>query len=138
GSNERLLDTIALTRAQILLDRGEPAAAREAVDEVLARAAYPQRKDAPGLSSILFTASRIALGAGDPAMAEQYANDGYEIVSGIARDPSRSADVGQLLLLRAKARRALGNSSGAAADLERAILSLGNGFGPDHPETLEA
>jgi hypothetical protein len=138
GANERLLDEIALARARILLTEGDAAAARAAVDEVLSRAGYPQRKDAPGLSSMLWTASQVALGNGDAMNAEQYANDGFEVAVKVARDPAFSGDVGQLLLLRAKARHAQGDRTATTTDLELAIPSLIKGFGEAHPETVEA
>jgi eukaryotic-like serine/threonine-protein kinase len=138
GANARLLEELSLARARMRLHEGDVEAALDAVSAAFQRAGYPQRKDAPGLSSILWTAAQIALAAGDAASAEQYANDGYEIFLGIARDPALSADIGQLLLLRAKARHAQGNRSGAVADLQQAITSLVNGFGDDHPETREA
>jgi len=138
GANERLLDSIALTRAEILMDGGDIVAARDAVAAVLERVAYPRQKDAPGLSSILWTAAQVALAAGDYNGAEQYADDAFEVAAGMARDPSLSGDVGQMLLLRAKARHALGNRSDATADLEQAIRSLENGLGEEHPDTSEA
>jgi hypothetical protein len=90
------------------------------------------------LSSILWTAAHVALAADDYQSAEQYANDAFEVAAGMARDPELSGDVGQMLLLRAKARHALGKRSEAMADLERAIRSLENGVGKQHPDTLEA
>ena len=138
GANERLLDSIALTRAEILMDGGDIAAAHGAVAAVLERVAYPREKDVPGLSSILWTAAHVALAADDYQSAELYANDAFEVAAGMARDPELSGDVGQMLLLRAKARHALGKRSEATADLEQAIRSLGNGLGEQHPDTLEA
>jgi tetratricopeptide (TPR) repeat protein len=120
------------------MDGGDIAAAREAVAAVLERVAYPRQKDAPGLSSILWTAAQVALAAGDYNGAEQFADDAFGVAAGMARDPSLSGDVGQMLLLRAKARHALGNRSEATADLEQAIRSLENGLGEQHPDTVEA
>ncbi len=138
GANERLLNEIALARARILLNEGDAATARTAVDDVLSRAGDPSRQDAPGLSSMLWTASQVALGDGDATSAEQYATDGYTAAAKVARDPALSADVGQMLLLRAKARHAQGNSAATAADLKLALPSLVNGFGDEHPDTVEA
>ena len=138
GTNERLLDELALARARILLDNGDAGAARAAVNAVLSRVGYPGQKDVPGLSSILWTASQVALGAGDAANAEQYAQDGYEAAARVARDPALSGDVGQLLLLRARARHSQGDRAGAVDDLDLAIPSLVNGLGEEHPDTVEA
>jgi hypothetical protein len=49
-----------------------------------------------------------------------------------------SGDVGQALLLRAKARNVRGDRAAARGDLEQAIPSLVNGLGEDHPDTAEA
>ena len=138
GSHERLLDEIALARARLALSEGDVDTAAGAVQAILERAGYPAKKDQPGLSSLLWTAAQVALRADDAESAERYANDGYEAAARVARDPAKSADVGQALVLRAKARRAQGNLSGAVEDLERGIASLSRGFGELHPETLEA
>jgi hypothetical protein len=120
------------------MNSGDAAAARDAVNAILDRVDYPQRKDTPGLSSILWTAAKVALAAGDAANAEQYAGDSLVIASRVAPDSTLSADVGQALLLRAKARHAQGNHPAAIDDLQLAIRSLTNGFGEEHPETIEA
>jgi serine/threonine-protein kinase len=77
----------------------------------------------PELSGILWTAAQVALAAGDHAAAEQYASDAFDVAARMARDPDFSGDVGQMLLLRAKARHAQGNLNGAKQDLEQAIPS---------------
>ena len=48
---------------------------------------------------------------GDATAAEQYASDGLQIVSSVAPNPALSADVGQALLQRAKARHMLCSTS---------------------------
>ncbi|MDH5621313.1 MAG: serine/threonine-protein kinase [Gammaproteobacteria bacterium] len=138
GANERLLDAIALTRAEISLRNGDEVTARDAIMAILNKTGYPQRKEEPGLASILWTTANMALATGDAVAAEQYATDNLQIVSAVARDPTLSADVGQALLQRAKARHMLGRNSDAVRDLERAIPSLVNGFGDEHSETAEA
>ena len=138
GANERLLDSIALARAEIIMESGDIEAAQDAIAAILERVAYPQRTDTPGLSSILWTAARVALAAVEYPAAERYADDAFEVAAGIARDPRLSGDVGQMLLLRAKARTAQGNATGATDDLEQAIPALKNGLGEEHPDTVEA
>lgn len=138
GANERLLDSIALTRAEMLMESGDVEAAQDGIAAILQRADYPRRTDAPGLSSILWTAARVSLAAGDYPAAERYAHDAFDVAASIARDPALSGDVGQMLLLRAKARSAQGNASAAADDLEQAIPALENGLGAEHPDTVEA
>ncbi len=138
GTNQRALNELELSRADILYRRGDFDAAVKRVDAVLARAGYPQEKKAPGLSSSLLMAARIHLAANDAASAEQFAADSLQIAIGIARDPRMSADVGQSTLMRAKARASLGNSAAAIEDAQQSIESLKNGFGADHEDVKEA
>jgi hypothetical protein len=60
------------------------------------------------------------------------------MASDVARDPTLSANVGTPLLVRAKARLLINKEAAAIADLRAAEVSLRNGYGDDHPETLEA
>ncbi len=87
---------------------------------------------------MLSKAATIALLADDPAAAERYAGDAYRISREAARDERASADVGTVLLLRAKAYLAQGRDSEAQADLEIAVAALTNGLGSEHPRTQEA
>jgi hypothetical protein len=91
-----------------------------------------------GLSSALWTATNIALAAGDSAAALRYSSDELALVAAVARDPNLSADVGQALHQRGKSQQMLGNNAAAVTDLKNAITSLSSGFGEDHPETVEA
>jgi tetratricopeptide (TPR) repeat protein len=129
---------LKLSRAGILQAEGDIDAARKLVSEVLEELGYPQQKDAPGLSSALWTATNIALAAGDSAAALRYSSDELALVAAVARDPNLSADVGQALHQRGKSQQMLGNNAAAVTDLKNAITSLSSGFGKDHPETVEA
>ena len=51
---------------------------------------------------------------------------------------AEGAGVGRALLQRARARLMLGDRRGLQADLRRAVESLTNGLGDDHPLTREA
>ena len=133
-----MLNMIALARADSLLNRGDAAAAAETVGAILSDLGYPDQHDSPGLSAALWTAARVAVTVGDFAAAEEFADGSYAIVAAQARDETRSADVGQALYLRGRARLEQGRMAEARADLERAVLSLTNGFGADHPETVAA
>lgn len=137
-ADRRQLIMVALARAEARLVDGDTAGAQVDVQTVLADLGYPDDMSAPGLSSALWSAANIALEMNDADTALQYASDELELVTGVARDANLSADVGQALLQRAKARIVLGDTDGAAVDLRNASISLGNGFGADHPEALEA
>ncbi len=138
GANERLLDSIALMRAEMALRSGNIDAAREQIVPVLARLEYPRRKDAVGLFSGLWLAAEVSLAENNWQAAAQFASDAIDAASRSARETRLSADVGQALLIRAQARRALRNETGALADATAALTSLSNGFGSTHPETLRA
>lgn len=137
-SNQRMLNEVELTHADRHLQRGELEAARRLVDAVLDRLGYPAKRDAPGLSSALYAAARVALAQGDAPMAEQAATDGALIAARVARDKTRSADYGQALMHRAQALAALGRVAAAAEQAAQAKVSLTAGFGEAHPEAIEA
>ncbi|MFL6601792.1 MAG: serine/threonine protein kinase [Steroidobacteraceae bacterium] len=83
-------------------------------------------------------ASRTALAVGDPARAMEHARAALRVVEPIARGPDTSADVGDALLLLARALIAQHHEAEARPLLARAILCLRNGYGADHPTTREA
>ncbi len=83
-------------------------------------------------------ASVVALARGDAARADALASEALRIAESVARDPAQSADVGEALLLHAKARIAQGDSSTVRPLLERAATSLDGGLGSDHALTKEA
>ncbi|HNP62952.1 MAG TPA: protein kinase [Woeseiaceae bacterium] len=124
-----------LVHAKLLLARGEVAAARDEIDDLLSDLQYPSDKSAAGLSAVLWSAAQIALETGDYRSALDYSSDQLDIAKAIARSPDSSADVGQALHQRAQAKRHLGDTQGAKDDLRQALQSLENGLGKDHPET---
>ena len=138
GASDRLLQAINMARAGVLLRRGRVQAARELIDGELTRLEYPDRLTAPGTASVLRIAADIALANGDGTRAERYASDAYELAVSAARDPELSANVGQALLQRARARHMLGRADAANADLARAQAALANGLGSDSPLYREA
>ena len=137
GSNDRQLQAVALARADILKLRGDVVAARRLTDAELQRLDYPNRKDAPGLSVTLRIAAEIALADKQAELAEEFANEYHALAVKAARDPRLSSNVGYSLLLRAKARLMQGKDVVASEDLRQAEVSLVNGLGNDHPETVE-
>ncbi len=119
-ANQRMLNEVELTRADGHLLRGELDASRRIVSAVLERLGYPERRDAPGLGSALFTSARVALAQGDAATAEQQAADGAVIAGRVARDKSQSADYGQASMHRALALAASGRFAEAAESAAQA------------------
>jgi hypothetical protein len=137
-ANARLLNEVALTRADRELLAGEPAAARDRVNSVLARLGYPGRRDASGLGSALHVGARVLLALNDDAGAERYAADAHAIAVRTARDARSSADVGQAALNRATALARLGRRAEAVEQATLARTALVNGFGAEHPDTRAA
>jgi tetratricopeptide (TPR) repeat protein len=138
ASNARLLNELALARAALLLRSARPREAAAIVDRVLAALEYPSRRTAPGIGGALNVAAEVALAIDDPAKAADYATDSLTAATATARDPSRSANVGQARLLRAKARHRQGLDGPAREDAEAAVAALAAGLGSDHPEAGEA
>jgi tetratricopeptide (TPR) repeat protein len=83
-------------------------------------------------------ASRTALAVGDAARAIEHARAALRIVEPIARGPDTSADVGDALLLLARALIAQHHDAEARPLLARAVRCLRNGYGTDHPTTRAA
>lgn len=138
GGNQRMLNEVALTRCDMQLAQGQPEAALEGLNRVLVKLGYPQRRDAPGLGSALHMAARVHLARGDGAAAALAATESAAIATRVARDPRKSADVGQAGRLRARALLLEGNTEAAREQLPSSIEALEYGFGADHPETREA
>ena len=125
--------TPAAVRARLLLARGYPGAAMATLEPELM-----QLKERPvaGTPNALAAALRVAVEAklalGDTTAALALATEAVAAAQRSARDPARSADVGQALLLLALAQRAAGHAGAAAVAAERAAGPLLAGFGPQH------
>lgn len=138
AAHQRQLVYVWLARTEDLLIRGNIESAQHSVEQGLAALGYPEEKKAASLSSALVIGARVALEGSDPATALEYANDAYDVAASFARDVDRSADVGQALLQRARARDALGERASAVVDMDQALISLTNGLGGEHPDTVAA
>ncbi len=136
--NERLLNEVNLTRADLMLAQGDLAGARSLVDSMLGKLDYPARKSGSGLASLLFTGAQVALAQGDAATAERWAADGLAFEEKASRDWQRSGNYGQAALNHAEALAALGRIPEAADAAQRAELALTGGFSGEHPDTLRA
>jgi hypothetical protein len=76
--------------------------------------------------------------AGDTALALQSAKDAVAAAERIARDPERSADVGEARLLLARAQQAAGAAHEASATARLAAAALSHGLGDNHALTRQA
>jgi len=137
--NDRLLDNAATARVQALRRQGDLAAAAAAADSLLQRMGHGGGpRQSPDLLHGLKLAAQVALDRGDAARARQLAGEALAEAQRLNHRPDASADIGQALMLRAKAQRALGATEAARADAASAVLALAGGLGAEHPETTEA
>jgi serine/threonine-protein kinase len=127
-----------LVRARVDLQRGQLEAAKRKVEVALSIAGFPAKKQGPPARQALAMASEVALMSGHPAEAEAYARDAVQVAESLARGSETSGDVGEALLLLAKAKLARGESQDVRPLLVRAEHALANGYGPDHLLTREA
>jgi eukaryotic-like serine/threonine-protein kinase len=130
-----LLDRL---RGLLELKRGDPAAALQSANASLAAMAGGANGKPLDERLSLNLAAGAALALGRPADAEHFARQTLDIAQAVARGPDTSADVGEALLLLAKADMAQGRIAEAQPLLERAARCLANGLGADHALTREA
>jgi hypothetical protein len=83
-------------------------------------------------------AAELVLRQSQPEAAERYARDALPLAEAIARGPDTSAEVGEMLLLLAKAELAQHRTPEARVTIERALRCLSNGYGANFATTLEA
>jgi tetratricopeptide (TPR) repeat protein len=137
----RLRATVAYARAYIALSRSQLQEAQAAVASLLETIGYPDSARVHAFQSAdlqLLLAARIALEAGNAADAERLSTQALELATGVARNPQRSATVGEARLVLARAREAQHDRSGARQTIRGAPSALGAGLAPDHPLALEA
>ena len=127
-----------LLRAEMALAGDDADAAQRLVDEV------ESTLDKPTANTPFYRfrwnrmAAIVALARGNATRADALASEALRIAESAARDPAQSADVGEALLLRAKALIAQSDSSTVRPLLERAAMSLDGGLGSDHALVKEA
>jgi eukaryotic-like serine/threonine-protein kinase len=130
-----LSDTL---RGLLELRRGDPAAALNSANAALAAIGAPADGKSREARASLDLAADAALGLGRPVDAELFAHQALDMAEAVARGPDTSADVGEALLLLAKAKIAQGRTAEARPLLERAVRCLTNGLGADHASSREA
>jgi eukaryotic-like serine/threonine-protein kinase len=136
--NRSLGAQVAAISGRLELARGNLDGARRYRDQALELAGYRKEKPQRSLMRVLYIAAEVALAEGAAAYAEQFARDALAIAEPNARTPDSSGDVGEALLRIAEARVASGAREDARPILDRAIRCLTNGFGPEHPLTVQA
>ncbi len=124
--------------ARIDIARGEPARALPAFLASLKERGFPDGRGAPPFHRIAYHAARAALASGDPRMADTLAGHAVRLERLMGHDPSRSADIGLSMLVRARARLALGDTAAARSALDTARTALQHGLGSGHVTSRDA
>jgi serine/threonine-protein kinase len=136
--NARLLLEASMHRAELLAAEGQVAAARDAAAAIVSSLGFPTSDTTPGLDRALRLSARLHLQADDPARAAEHAAAALAVARRLARDETKSADVGEAALLHAQALKALGRPAEAAGQAQLAVDALTAGFGADHALTTVA
>jgi ATP/maltotriose-dependent transcriptional regulator MalT len=124
-------------RSAMMLTHGRADDAVRLIDAELRRLGHPHAKPSLALGAALRIAARIYTAAGDSRSLDA-ARSAVTVSEKMARDASRSADVGESLLLLAQAQRQAGDPAGAMSTARRAVDSLVGGLSPDHALTRQA
>jgi eukaryotic-like serine/threonine-protein kinase len=133
--NRGLSDTL---RGLLELRRGDPAAALKSANAALAAIGAEAKGKVLDAHASFKLAASAALALDRSVDAENFAREELHLTEAVARGPDTSADVGEALLLLAKAEMAQGRIAEAQPLLERAARCLTNGLGADHTLTREA
>jgi serine/threonine-protein kinase len=139
--NPRLRATVAHAQAFTALGRGHLHEAQAAIAVLLETIGYPDLAKVHAFQAAdlqLLLAARVAFRAGNAADAARLSAQALEIATGVARDPRRSATVGEAQLVLARARDAQHDRAGAQLAIRGAAQALAAGLSPDHPLALEA
>ncbi len=128
----------ALVNALVEHASGRKAVASARLEHELA-ALYAESPITQSLFTMpLVTAGEWRLATGDARGADSLGMLAWRAAALDSLAPTRSALAGRSDLLRAKALLAIGDSSGAKASTERAVIALGNGYGANNRWTIEA
>jgi tetratricopeptide (TPR) repeat protein len=136
--SRRPLQRMAILEAKLLLANNRLDEAQRKIDAVLHDLRAPNTGGYGYLAPALALSSRIFLAEHAWADAERTATEALALYDQLARDPAASADVGETLLLLARAQVGLGQSGVAGDTARRAIIPLKAALGATHPLTLEA
>jgi serine/threonine-protein kinase len=134
----RFLGLLDRLRGLLELQRADSAAALRSANASLAAITAGARTKTLEERTSLTLAARAALASGRSGDGEHFARQLLVTAESVARGPDTSADVGEALLLLAKAEIAQGRAAEAQPLLERAARCLTNGLGADHAMTREA
>jgi len=137
NTDDHIVDARILD-ARLALASGDSAAAWALATAVLRDRGYFAGKRKSTFRAAMMLASTAALGAHRVDSALVLARDARAIAMLDSLADRRSAYVGEARLAEGRALLALGDSAGARASLERGLIALRRGGGPDHPLVREA
>jgi len=140
-SEPRLRIAVDHAAALLALRSADLPRAQAAVTILLRDVGYPhlsRMREVAACDTQLLLAARVALAAGRPDEAAALSVAALNLATAVARDPLRSATVGEARLLLARARAAQHDPVGAREAIQGAALALQTGLTPRHPLTLEA
>jgi serine/threonine-protein kinase len=127
-----------IVRAQLLLAEGRPDEARRLLDSVLAALRPVDSSTRLFFPYALLWSAKTAVAQRRFTDAVLRSEEALRESRQRARDPTRSADVGEELLVLAEAKRALDDRSGLCGSARAAMVSLRASLGDDHALTREA
>jgi eukaryotic-like serine/threonine-protein kinase len=122
----------------LALRRGDPATALRQLREALDLLGYATGKRPYQMRSVLIYTAEAALAADRPADAIEYARAARLIAGSDSLTEVRSGLVGEARLLEGQGLLASGDTAAAIPVLQRSLVALRFGVGPDHPRTLQA
>jgi len=140
-SDPRLRAVVAYARAFLALNRSQVPEAQTAAASLLQTIGYPDADKVHTFQSAdlqLLLAARVALEAESTVDAARLSTEALELATVVARDPQRSATVGEARLLLARARYAQHDPTGARQAIRGAAHALSAGLSATHPLALEA
>ncbi|HVE49972.1 MAG TPA: protein kinase, partial [Casimicrobiaceae bacterium] len=130
--------SLGIAHAEKALAGNDAARAVQLIESDLRTMGFPEGRDTPQRSTALRVAVRAHLAAGDTSQAQQRAGQALSAAQRLARDPAKSAHVGEALLMLARTQRAGGDHASAQQTAHRSAETLASTLGDDHALTQEA
>jgi tetratricopeptide (TPR) repeat protein len=137
SSDDQVVD-VRVLEAWMALGDGDTAAAYDRVVGALRSHGYFSGVRKPIFRAALILAAETALATHRAVDALTFARDARSIAARDSLSETHSAHVGEARLVEARALLAGGDTVGARATLDRAVIALRNGAGSEHPRTHEA
>jgi eukaryotic-like serine/threonine-protein kinase len=138
GTTRGRRSTNAMLRARVLAAGGDSSGAARLLEDELRSLSEDGKPTITVFAMPFVTAGEWRLARGDARGADSLAMRALDVMRPDPLADRRSAFSGRAELLRARARRALGDRAGARGAAARAITALTGGYGASHSWTLEA